>query len=237
MGTPHDDLFRAIFSRPEHAQALLAGFLPPDIAGAIEWNTLRLVPGTFLDEAAREQQVDLLFSVRIGGRTVLLYVLLEHKSSVDRWAALQLIGYVVQIWRRWRREHGKEDLPEVIPIVIHHGPRPWRGPTSIDELVEQTGLSPSARRRLARFRPRFRFLLVDLSRLAEAEIAARVPAPATRLVLYVMRVRLDAGFDDAKAALSRWRELMVVVGLRRPGRRFETVLWSYFFHKSKVTAD
>ncbi len=235
MAPRHDDLFRAIFARPEHAQALLAGFLPPEIAAAIDWSTLELVTGSFLDEQSRAQQADLLFSACIAGKRVLLYLLFEHKSSLDRWAALQLLGYVVQIWRNWHRDHPGEELPEVIPIVVHHGPRPWQGPTSIDELVERTGFSRSARRRLARFRPRFGFLLVDLSRLAEEEIAARVPAPATRLVLFVLRVRMDAGFDDAKASLVRWRELLLVVGFRRLGDWFATVLWSYFFYKSKVT--
>ncbi|MBI5849882.1 MAG: Rpn family recombination-promoting nuclease/putative transposase [Planctomycetes bacterium] len=234
---PHDHLFRTVFSEPEFARALLAGFLPDEIAAAVDWDSLKLVPGTFLDELSREQQVDLLFSVRIAGKPALIYILLEHKSVADRHAALQLLGYVVQIWRVWRREHPGEDLPRIVPIVMHHGSRPWTSPRSIEELLDQADMSQALARRVRRLGPRFRFLVVDLAALQEDAIATRVPAPEARLVLLVMRFAQRAGSEDAVQALVRWRQLIVLAARHPKSGWLAGVLWSYFLDQTPVAPE
>ena len=90
--SPHDALFRLVFSQPEHAAGLWQTILAPQTVRAIEWPSLTLCPGTFIDRRLRRQQSDLLFSVRMGGRRIYLYLLFEHTSSNDRWTVLQLLG-------------------------------------------------------------------------------------------------------------------------------------------------
>ncbi len=237
MSNPHDELFRTIFARPEHARALLCAFLSRELVASIDWNTLVLLPGSFLDEHSRAQHVDLLFSATIAGTRVLLYFLLEHKSGLDRFTALQLLGYVVQIWRTWRRAHPGDDLPEVLPIVVHHGARPWDGPTSIEELLDRADVDPASRAVLESLQPRFRFLLVDLARHAEAELAAKVPVASTRLVLSFFQFVRGASVEDALAAVVRWRETILVVAHSAGGDWFLTVLWSYFLQVTDVPAE
>jgi hypothetical protein len=41
--TPHDALFKAVFSSPEHAEAELRAVLPPRLSRRIDWSTLALV--------------------------------------------------------------------------------------------------------------------------------------------------------------------------------------------------
>ena len=59
--TPHDSLFRAVFASPVHAVGPLRAALPPVLARAIDWSTLDLVSGSFVDDQLRQQHADLLF--------------------------------------------------------------------------------------------------------------------------------------------------------------------------------
>ncbi len=97
MTYDHDSLFHYTFAQPEHTASLLAAILPPALASAIDWPSLRPEPGTSVDEVLQPRHADLLFSVQLGGQPLLLYLLLEHKSAADRWTALQLLRYVVRL--------------------------------------------------------------------------------------------------------------------------------------------
>src|SRR5947209_13966646 len=96
--SPHDALFKATFSKLRHARALLRAALPQALAKAASWSTLRLIPGSFVNEALRARHTDLLFSVRMRRRPVYLHLLFEHQSTAERWMLLRLLQYMLQIW-------------------------------------------------------------------------------------------------------------------------------------------
>ena len=83
--TPHDALFRALVSNPSRAGALLAEYLPQEVADLLDPGTPpEKVEGSFVDADAARTQCDALFRVRLKtGHHARLYVLLEHKSNVD----------------------------------------------------------------------------------------------------------------------------------------------------------
>jgi len=84
MPGPHDLLARYTFAHPERAAAELRAVLPPHVVSAVDWSSLRREPGSVVDPELRETESDLLFSARLHeGGSLLLYVLLEHESSVD----------------------------------------------------------------------------------------------------------------------------------------------------------
>jgi predicted transposase YdaD len=49
MHQPHDKLFKAGFSDPETTARFLRSQLPPALTAAIDWSSLRLEPGSFID--------------------------------------------------------------------------------------------------------------------------------------------------------------------------------------------
>src|SRR6266496_2828762 len=100
--TPHDSLFNAVFSQPEHARGALRSVMPSAVAEALDWQTLAVVPGSFVDPQLQWRHTDLLFTAAWhGGPHVLLYVLFEHQSSSDPRMAYRLLRYLVRIWERW----------------------------------------------------------------------------------------------------------------------------------------
>src|ERR1700677_4709067 len=91
--TPHDALFRETFSDVEHAAGLLRHLLRRSIASRMQWSTLRLCPGSFVDRSLRSRHSDLLFTVRCGDKEVYLYLLLEHQSTSDPLMPFRLLVY------------------------------------------------------------------------------------------------------------------------------------------------
>ncbi len=94
---PHDRLVKAVFSDARQAVLLLDTFLPEDLRKRIDARTLRLVPGSFVDERLREVISDLLFTVQLDRKNTLLYVLIEHQSTPDRTMPLRVLLTVARM--------------------------------------------------------------------------------------------------------------------------------------------
>ncbi len=95
--TPHDSLFRALVSDPGRAAALIRGHLPNRITGLLTDAMPVPLDGSFVDEALRGSQSDMLFKVELAsGGPAFVYVLAEHKSHADLGTPSQLAGYMVR---------------------------------------------------------------------------------------------------------------------------------------------
>jgi len=189
MSGPHDLFARYTFGHPERAAAELRAVLPAHVVSEVDWSSLRREPGSVVDPELRETESDLLFTARLHtGHPLLLYVLLEHQSSVDRWMALRMLRYVVRQVERWRQEHPKSELlPIIIPLVMYHGPnKAWTAPRRVEELFDLPE-GEAERERWRALVPRFEYLLDDLTAEREAALSARPGPPLARLAWLVLR--------------------------------------------------
>jgi predicted transposase/invertase (TIGR01784 family) len=124
--TPHDAMFKAVFGQPEHARGTLRAIVPPLLAESLDWATLTLRPGSFVDTTLSHEHTDLLYSVswRSGGEA-LVHLLFEHQSSppTDGLMAHRLLRYQIRIWERRRADHPKaRTLPVIVPIDVLRAP-------------------------------------------------------------------------------------------------------------------
>jgi hypothetical protein len=62
LSNPHDSFFRGAFALPEVSNPFFQRCLPPGVLVKFDLDTLKLEPGSFIDERLREQRSDLLFS-------------------------------------------------------------------------------------------------------------------------------------------------------------------------------
>lgn len=224
----HDALFRFVFGDPVVAADLLRTFLPPALAAAIDWSGLRLVPGHFVDARLRERQTDLLFLAPLGDGWVLLHVVFEHKAQDDRCTALQTTRYELRILSRWRADHPNDPLlPPVLPVVVHHGPRPMRAPRSLRGLVDVRGVSPRVGRLLHRFHAPVGFLLVDLAAMSAADLRSLSLTALTKLTLLFLQTLRDATPEESIAALLDWRELLTEALRAERGQEVVIALFSW----------
>jgi predicted transposase YdaD len=184
--TPHDALFKAVFSRPEHAAGELRYLLPPPLAARIDWSALRLEPGTYIDKRLAGSASDLLFSAPCAGAELLIYLLFEHQSTHDPRMAFRLLRYMVRIWEvALAAEHPPARLPVILPLVLHHSERGWTSCTSFEALLDADAPTLALVRPYV---PIFEFLLDDLSDERDEALRARALVSALgRLLLFCLR--------------------------------------------------
>jgi predicted transposase YdaD len=205
---PHDKLFKAGFSDPVDAGAFLRWRLPPALVEAVDWGGLQLEPGSFVDSQFRLSESDLLFSApfldsKDGSREACyFYFLLEHFSARPRFAALQILRYLVRIWDHhlatWK-ESGRspELLPPIVPLVVAQNATGWDLSPRFADLVH---LPRSCEDALRPFTPDFAFSLLELANMPYDAIAG---TPAGILALRVLKAERsgellgDAVWDEA----------------------------------------
>lgn len=237
---PHDSLFRLAFGEPGDAESLLRTALPAAVAGAIDWTTLRRVDGTFVDSARRDAESDLLFAAQCGGGDLLLYLLLEHKSRADSLTVFQMLRYVVAVWERHlsgtpacpQPRRRRRPLPPILPIVFHHGRRPWHAPRQLAQLIDIDDLAPAVRRFVAAHQAALRIIVDDVADLSDDALAARSLSLVARVSILFLRNLRDAGPHDLERHLFAVRGLLTRL-LDDP--RGNEMLAALFFYAVAVT--
>jgi len=133
----HDALFRETMSHREVAADFLRNYLPDNVLRRIRLETLSIRKDTFVAPDQARHHSDLLYEVRLlSGRSAFVYFLFEHKSAPDRFVALQLLRYMLEIWELSRKQRkARRSLPLIIPIVVYHG-RSRQRAVRLGELVD-----------------------------------------------------------------------------------------------------
>ena len=191
---PHDRLFRAVFTDAGEAAGLLQGVLSGELREKVHWDSLKLLDGTFLDEALRESESDLLFEAGYGDEEdqLRLYLLFEHQSTPDPWMRFRLLKYCCRIWEAERRdEPGRSELRPIVPLVFYQGRRGWRHSTEFANLF-----SPAVRG--WRWVPRFAHVLVDQTGLEPEGVVGGTRGRIAQLLMMAACGRhADAALDAA----------------------------------------
>ena len=78
---PHDKLFRAAFSNPETAAAFLRAYLEEDLVALVDWGSLHVEPGTFIDAQMKASEADLLFTAKVQGEDTHFYFCANTKAA------------------------------------------------------------------------------------------------------------------------------------------------------------
>jgi predicted transposase YdaD len=133
-----------------------------------------------------------------------IYFLAEHKSKLDKWTVLQMLGYQLRIWERLKRRG--EPLGPIIPVLIYHGEREWQLPTRMEELVPYPlGFEP--------YQLNYGVRLLDLSQFNEREFEtdlAKFPILQNtfELLKYIRHPRLIDRLESILAGLANCGELL-----------------------------
>lgn len=179
ISNPHDRFFREVFSRLELSSEFLSKQLPPAIAATLDFSTLDLRPGSFLDEELQQYYSDLLFQVKLQtGRPAHVYVLLEHKSYIEWFTGLQLLRYKVEIWEQVRKEEKearkgqkrrqeRTKLPPIFPLVVYQRKTKWNAPQHFHDLLDADAV-------WLPYQPDFKYELVSVVSLRETELFSAV---------------------------------------------------------------
>ena len=188
---PHDGLVKWTFSQQEHAIGLLRAALPPEVAAAVDFRTLRVEKDTFVDSALKKSYSDVILSARMGADRIYFHVLVEHQRKVEALMVLRVLHYMVLLWRRLLRDEPKlVTLPPIVPLLIHHSDTGWTAATAFQDVIAGKG---PARDALERHIPRFDLRLIDLSEGRAANLVEEALTALGKVAFWCMSV---AGDDE-----------------------------------------
>ncbi|KYG06002.1 hypothetical protein BE21_37285 [Sorangium cellulosum] len=223
--TPHDALFKSTFCQPAHAGGALRQALPAGLAARIDFGSLELQPGSFIDEALAASHSDLLFTARLEGASMFVYVLFEHQSTTHPLMAFRLLAYMVRIWQRHLERHPEATrLPAILPVVLHHDETCWSAPVSFQELLD---VPPGTLALMAEHVPQFRFVRDDISKEEDEALRARAMTALGRLVLWWFLLARDP--RDLEERVPGWREVLREVRQAPDGAAALRRVWHYIF--------
>ena len=228
----HDAFFKRVFSEPRTAAGVFRALLPEDLGEALDLGRLARSADSFVDEELRSSYSDLLFLAGLRGRRkAFVYLLLEHQSTGKRLMGWHLLKYMTKIWAEWVKAHpNAKRLPPIIPVVVHQGRRPWRGPRSFQELIDLPPALAAARP----FVPAFRFVLDDLPGVPAGDLLARPMPPLARAAFVLMKAVRQG---DPLRALDRLADTLRELVGEPHGPEGIAVLVRYTVSAAKVTLE
>lgn len=164
---------RWLFEDPENVRGLLE-IVSGELVERIEFSQITQLKRSFIRDDLRELESDLVFSVPFRSvpktEELLLYILIEHQSTVDSTMAFRLLFYMTQIWDSQRREWDSNNVPKsewrfrpILPIVFYTGAQEWNAPLNLDVIMDTPAV-------LSRFVPNFESLFLGVKHTDEADL-------------------------------------------------------------------
>ncbi len=180
---PHDKYFKEVFSNTEEAVDFLKGSLSSELVKNIDFENLKPLKDSFIDDALKENFSDLVYSAKYKGKTeILITLLFEHKSQPERYPHLQLLRYMLKLWDANIKE--KKKLVPVVPIVFYHGKKRWNN-KPFEKYFK--GIDSH----LLPYLPEFEYLLTDLSQYSNEEIFKKYNEIKVQTALLLMKNIFD----------------------------------------------
>ncbi|MGF1656286.1 MAG: Rpn family recombination-promoting nuclease/putative transposase [Verrucomicrobiales bacterium] len=160
---PHDKLFKSTFSQPENARPFLCHHLPDQLVASLNWATLALQPGSFIDSQFRLSESDLLFAVAKNSGRSLIHILFEHQKVNDHDLMFRLLRYKSRIWETFSGPSGSK-RPTVVSVVVAQNAIHWEAPQQFADLIDVVEGGE-------KFVPDFSYVLIQLADLPFHHIA------------------------------------------------------------------
>jgi len=203
-----DHSYKLLFGHPRMVRDFLEGFVRGKWVEQLDFSTLERVSDHYVSDDLRTRADDIVWRVRYGEHAV--YLLFEFQSEVERFMAVRVLTYVGLLHEDMIREQGHraiDQLPAILPIVLHSGATRWRAAEDLASLLRE--MPPG----LERYAPQLRYLLIDENQLdAEAlSLERNFAAMLFRLERCTDRAILRELID----VLGEWLQDEAQTGLRR----------------------
>lgn len=213
---PHAKFFEFAFRMNEIAKAFIRYALRDTIIlPGLQLDKLKVQPGKFLDaDTFKGSEADMVYTIPYQSdgeeQEIVVYTLLEHKSTNDYNAIRQLGRYSMHLtfigvpespdpkesWeseiieRQVRKESDR--LPLVIPILIHHGKDAYSGPTQLREYYPKI-------HGFERFTFNFEPIIIDLTATKMEDLPNDVNEMPFNIVITIMKlVFQEDRFEDVE---------------------------------------
>jgi len=219
---PNDKLFKLSLAKIPVAKEFFLAHLPADILKQIDLNTLEFQKETFIDEAYKSTEADVVYKVTIGNTVGYLYLLCEHQTEVDQWLAFRLLGYMTRIMALHHQQNPTDPLPVVYPIVVYAGEKPWDAPLDIfqlfgeaESLARSTFLKP--------------YQLWDIHRTDDDELSQE---QLSGIMAFSLKYRKTRDFKQFLKSFLPWLHEIEIQHDETCGKAFGRILLKYIIDAS-----
>jgi predicted transposase/invertase (TIGR01784 family) len=215
---PYDKGYKNLLSYKQIFLELLDSFVDQGWVAEIERGQIIRINKKFIYPEFIEKEADLIYQLKLNGRDVIFYLLLELQSTVDFQMPYRLLQYMVGIWNdkiknsdlnATKRKDFK--LPVVVPIVLYNGEGPWTGCRSFKETLEGA-------ERFGEYVLDYRYILINVNSYTKERLL-QTPNLISAVFLLEQKV------DEAEY-IHRFLELGAIVP-RFDGQRYR-IFWTWF---------
>lgn len=172
------------------------------MVGHLDFSQLTHINRSFVPDNLREQESDIVYRVpfRDESKTeeLLIYILIEHQSTIDITMGFRMLFYMTQIWDFQRREWESNNVPRsqrrfrpIVPIVFYTGEQTWQTPVALSAQMDL----PSV---LSEFVPTFNTLFLSVKD-ADAADLTRTDHPFGWLLTVLQKEHADK--EEIRTAL------------------------------------
>ena len=133
--TRSDEFFRCSMQQINTARAILMRGLPGKLSKKLDWSTMQLFDASTIDSMLNERVTDIVYRVKVLGQNNYFMIVVEHKSSAERFSAWQLFRDKIRVLETCVSQNPKlKILPVVCGLLVHTGERGYTCSTNIFEL-------------------------------------------------------------------------------------------------------
>lgn len=164
---------RWLFQDRENVRGLVE-IVAGELVELIDFNQLSQINRSFIPDNLREQESDLVFSVPLQSESetdeLLIYILIEHQSTIDVTMGFRVLFYMIQIWDSQRREWESNNIPKsqwrfrsILPILFYTGEQRWNTPLTLNAIMDIPDM-------FSRFVPKFDILFLSVKETDAADL-------------------------------------------------------------------
>jgi len=113
--------------------------LPEHVIQLLDLATLARVPDSYVSGELEKTMSDVVYTCRrVDGKgSVAVSLLLEHKSSPDKYTPVQVGSYLFSGYQQQIKQ-GQKQLTPIVPVLFYYGRQKWEYRT-LDKLFDELG--------------------------------------------------------------------------------------------------
>jgi len=116
-------------------------FVHEDWVKNIDFESCETLKKSFVSDHYKETESDIVYKVKLKGKDVYIFILIEFQSTVHTFMALRILNYITNFYMDYIESHrGVKTLPAVFPIMLYNGDAKWTASANIADLIENNAI-------------------------------------------------------------------------------------------------
>jgi predicted transposase/invertase (TIGR01784 family) len=151
----HDSGYKKLLSNHTIFRQLIKTFIREDWVNELDFDQCETLDKSFISDHYKQTESDLIYKVKVRGKTIYIYILLEFQSSVDRFMVVRVLNYITNFYLDYVATHRRiKKLPAIFPVVLYNGKKKW---TAVQEIADLIEAEPA----LGQYALHFQYLLLN----------------------------------------------------------------------------